>query len=394
MNDALLVLENVSKEYVGFTSHADRILCALTLGLHRGKRRFPAISGISISLPGQQIVGLIGANGAGKSTLLRLLCGITRPDSGRIRFRGTVRVILELGVGFNAELTGLQNILYNGVLWGYDLPTLKSEAEAILDFAGLSAFGHEALKTYSTGMQMRLAFSLATHLRSDLLLIDEALAVGDASFQQKCIDRFRRYRDEGSLILVVSHDMSLIADISDSVILLDRGRLVASGSPASVISEYMHRLAASSFSGKQTGAIQEYSIRLLDTFGHERSTFFCGEKALLEITLQSSQTLDGLTLGFHVHDAKGLRIFGTNTHHMNQSIRLTGKKQHFRFQIHLNAGPGMYTLGIALHRGRMHTTDCYIWTDASLHFELEARPGQITDGAAYFAPVWLGEQNE
>ncbi len=392
--DAVVLLENISKEYVGFVSHADRILCALTLGLHRGKRRFSALTDINASLTGGQIVGLIGANGAGKSTLLRLLSGISRPDNGRVSFKGSVRAILELGVGFNAELTGFQNIMYNGVLWGYDLHTLKSEAHAILDFAGLSAFADEAMKSYSTGMQMRLAFSLATHRRTDLLLVDEALAVGDAAFQQKCVDRFRRYRDEGSLIVVVSHDMSLLADIADRVILLDHGRLVADGAPATVISEYMHRLAATSFSGGQSGALTGYSVRLLDTAGRDRSAFYCGEEAVLEIALQASQTLEDMTLGFHIHDAKGLRIFGTNTNLMNQAVRVTERLHRFRFQLQLNAGPGAYTLGISLHRGRMHTTDCHLWTDSVLSFELEARPGQISDGAAFFQPLWLGDAGE
>lgn len=388
---AMLQLQNVSKDYSGFVSHSDRILCALSLGLYRGRRRFPALQNLNASFSGGQIVGLIGANGAGKSTLLRLLSGISRPDTGRIIFHGTVRAILELGVGFNAELTGMQNILYNGILWGYHPRTLKGEARSILEFAGLLHCADEAVKTYSTGMQMRLAFSLATHQRTDLLLVDEALAVGDAAFQQRCIDRFRQYRNRDSLVIVVSHDMSLLADIADRIVLLDRGQLLADGQPASVISEYMHRLAATSFSDDAGHeVVNRYAVRLLDTTEQERRSFFCGDSAILEIDVQTAQALDDITAGFHVHDAKGLRIFGTNTHLMNVPLNLEKGANRLRFAIQLNAGPGSYTLGISLHRGRMHTTDCYLWTDTALSFELESRPGHGSDGAAYFSSEWLG----
>lgn len=403
---AALVANQLVKDYAGFSSRWERLAAAASSGLFAGSRRFRSLDDISFTLEPGQLVGVIGPNGAGKSTLLRLLCGLSTPTRGTVSFRGSVRTILELGVGFHAELTARDNILYNGLLWGYSQSTLVQDVDAILDFAGLRRFADEPLRTLSTGMQMRLAFSLATHQPADLLLVDEALAVGDASFQQRCFERFRNFRDQGSIILVVSHDLAMMADLSDQMILLERGRLVAQGRPSDVISAYMQTVARSSFSsGRSTdgmspgaqldGAVDNpaedlsYTLRLVDAKGVERDVWFAGERAVLEIAVRAPQHLEDITIGFHFRDAKGLGVFGTNTHLMGKSVSLRAKTTHvFHCQIRLNAGPGAYTCGLSVHRGRTHASDCYVWKDALIDLRIEGEPGRLSDGIAFFEPVW------
>lgn len=405
-------MSHLTKDYRGFASRLERVAATVTSGLYAGSRRFRSLDEVTFSIEPGRLVGVIGPNGAGKSTLLRLLCGLSTQTSGSISFRGSIRTILELGVGFHAELSARDNILYNGLLWGYSRKTLDRDAEAILEFAGLTRFADEPLRTLSTGMQMRLAFSLATHEPADLLLVDEALAVGDASFQQRCFERFRQYRTRGSIVLVVSHDMAMLSDLADEMILLDRGRLVATGMPARVVSAYMQAVARSSFSTEEaeqahrrtpppestgTGATQMAPIlrrhlRLRDTNNAERDIWFAGERAVLEITLQASLDLDDITIGFHFRDTKGLSVFGTNTYLLGKSVFLRADSTHvFRCSVSLNAGPGAYTCGLSVHRGRTHASDCYLWEDALVDLRIEPEPGRICDGIAFFDPVWEDE---
>ncbi|RMG68191.1 MAG: ABC transporter ATP-binding protein, partial [Bacteroidetes bacterium] len=334
--------------------------------------------------------GIIGPNGAGKSSLLRILTGISAPTSGHIQFEGSLRSILELGVGFSPDLTGRENVYYNGRLWGYTGRELLSATDRIFEFARLSDYADWPLGAYSTGMQMRLGFALATFERSDLLLIDEALAVGDAAFQQRCIERFSEFRRAGSLILIVSHDLPLLQAVSDRILLLDRGKAKFLGEPAEAISRYMELIASSSRdeTGSKFSELKEseYRLELLDANAQARRHFVSGEQAELSVELSPKEELHDLTVGIHITSSHGIRVFGVNSRQLlGEGIRIQGSRQ-LRFRLTLNLGPGLYTIGLSVHRGLSHATDCYLWEDSVIEFEVETGMDAPFEGTSFLAP--------
>ncbi len=229
-------IENISKLYRLYHKPVDRLKEAI-LGkkLHQS---FESLKDITLSIPSGEGVGLIGENGAGKSTLLKILSGILTPTSGTISVRGSVAALLELGTGFHPEFTGRQNIYLNAALLGLDQEQIRDKETAIIDFAELGSFIDHPLKTYSSGMAMRLAFSIATSVNPDILIIDEALSVGDHYFQQKCIDRMLSFRDRGKTILFCSHNTYAVNLLCGRAIWLDRGSVRRDGIATHVTSAY------------------------------------------------------------------------------------------------------------------------------------------------------------
>jgi ABC-type polysaccharide/polyol phosphate transport system ATPase subunit len=209
-----------------------------------------ALDEVSFEVPEGEFFGIVGRNGSGKSTLLKCLAGIYRVDRGEIRMRGRLSTFIELGVGFNPDLAARDNVLINGIMLGLSPKEALRRFDAIIEFAELEEFVDLKLKNYSSGMQVRLAFSVMSHVDADVLLIDEVLAVGDAAFQQKCFDVFHRLREEGKTILFVTHDMGAVARFCDRAMLLERGRIEVIGAPDMVGARYMQR----NFEREQTGA--------------------------------------------------------------------------------------------------------------------------------------------
>jgi ABC-type polysaccharide/polyol phosphate transport system ATPase subunit len=190
-----------------------------------------AVSNVSVTVRRGEMVGIIGRNGSGKSTLLKLIAGIYRPTSGSVHVEGTIAPLLELGAGFHQELTGRENILLNGLLLGYSKREMKNREASIIEFAELGDFIDAPVKQYSSGMYMRLAFSVATEVNPDILLVDEILAVGDTPFQQKCLDRLNRFRRSGKTILFVTHSAPHVLSFCDRVVLLENGKMLFHGEP-------------------------------------------------------------------------------------------------------------------------------------------------------------------
>ena len=204
----------------------------------RQRKPFYAITDVSLDVRRGECLSLIGPNGAGKSTLLGLIAGVLRPSSGTVEVRGRVCPLLELGAGFNSELTGRENIVLNGILLGLTRREVDGRAEEIIAFSELGEFIDAPLRTYSSGMVLRLGFSVAVHLNPDILLVDEVLAVGDDRFQQKCLLRMQQFRKRQTTMIFVSHDVGTVAKVSDRVALFASGRLVDEGEPARVIARY------------------------------------------------------------------------------------------------------------------------------------------------------------
>lgn len=199
---------------------------------------FDAVKNVSFEVPRGQMLGLIGRNGSGKSTLLKIVAGVYRPTAGKVEVRGSLAPLIELGAGFHHELTGRENILLNGLLMGYSRRQMQEREERIVEFAEIGDFIDAPVKQYSSGMYMRLAFSVATEIEPDILLIDEILAVGDLSFQQKCFERIQSFRRAGKTIIFVSHLMNQVGKYCDRVILIDHGSIMADGHPDEVIPIY------------------------------------------------------------------------------------------------------------------------------------------------------------
>ncbi|MEQ9367076.1 MAG: ABC transporter ATP-binding protein [Leptospirales bacterium] len=392
LDGAQLAVGGLGKRYRGFGGFHERVFSALSLGLYGGSQSFPALSDLNFAggAGGRgEIIGVIGPNGAGKSTLLRILSGVSRPDAGRAETRGTIRSVLELGVGFSPDLSGRENVYYNGRLWGYRPRQLLEAMDSIFAFARLSDYIDRPFGTYSTGMQMRLGFALATFERSEILLIDEALAVGDASFQQRCIRRFEQFRDAGSVILVVSHDMYLMQHVCDRLLLLDRGRLVMDGEPKAVVGRYMNLLAEQSFERPANRmTTEEYRVRLLDAAtDRERPVWISGEAARVAIELSPREDLADVTIGIHISDRRGVQAFGVNSRQLGCDLNLSaGRATRLEYNLAMNLGPGLYTLGMSVHRGLTHTSDCYLWEDHLVDFEVETPAASPFIGMSFLEP--------
>ena len=389
----MIRVQNLTKKYIGFKSPYERIFTALTFGIIPGSRSYTALNEINLEVNSGEIIGIIGRNGAGKSTLIKVLSGVSKYQSGSFERKGSLRSILELGVGFNPELSGEENVYYNGLVWGYSVEEIEELTGSIFEFSGLSDFKNVPLKNYSTGMMMRLGFSLATANRPDILLVDEALAVGDASFQQKSLSRFQQFKEEGSAIIIVSHDLNLLQMISDRMIVLEKGKIEFSGSPALALKKYIQILADNSFeeSIKENNIsstyIESYSIQLSSS-NASKSIFGIGEVVTLKFSIKIKAAIPDLTIGFHIDDAKGLRVYGTNSYHLKKNLKnlKAGATIEYSFIFPMNISHGKYNLGFALHEGDNHTTKCYLWKDDVLDFEVERLGVSKFDGPV-FLPV-------
>jgi lipopolysaccharide transport system ATP-binding protein len=260
-----LVLQDVTKVFRTY-HHYHAGLKALVLNpallLRRGaKDTFLAVDRVSFTVDQGETFGIIGRNGAGKSTVLALIGGILQPTSGIVSVQGRISPLLELGVGFTPELTGRENIIINGVLLGLRRREIEEHMNEIIEFSGLDSFIDQPLKTYSSGMQIRLGFAIAIHVQPDILLVDEVLAVGDAEFQEKCFERITALRKQNVTIVFVSHNLQTLESICNRAAYIDKGRLIAVGTSKEVISRYQSELSQATVIQDQTAAFPVRSRR-------------------------------------------------------------------------------------------------------------------------------------
>lgn len=239
MNDIKISFKNVTKN---FYLQDDRTFKELLPSLLTGKpwaRKFSALTGISFDITGGETVGIIGKNGSGKSTILKLIAGVTYPTTGKVHIEGKVAPLIELGAGFHYELSGFENIFLNAAILGMHKKEIEAKVEEIIEFSELAEFIHTPVKKYSSGMYMRLGFSIAINTDSPILLIDEVLAVGDAAFQKKCLDKLKEIKSTGNRTVVfVSHDEEAVKSFCDRAILLNHGKIIEDGKPEKVFSSY------------------------------------------------------------------------------------------------------------------------------------------------------------
>lgn len=260
MTDVAISVNHVSKVYKLYDNPMDRLKESLGLSRKKKYKEHYALNGISFEIKKGETVGIIGTNGSGKSTILKIITGVLNPTSGSVQVDGRISALLELGAGFNMEYTGLENVYLNGTMLGFSKEEIDARLQDILDFADIGEFIHQPVKTYSSGMFVRLAFAVAINIDPEILIVDEALSVGDIFFQSKCFRKFEEFKERGKTILLVSHDLSSISKYCDRVILLNKGNKVSEGSPKVVVDEYKKILA-----NKSEGVETETKEEAIDT---------------------------------------------------------------------------------------------------------------------------------
>jgi len=238
MNDIAIRIKDVTKLYKLYDKPTDRLKESLGLSKKQKYKEHYALRNVSFDVKRGECVGIIGTNGAGKSTILKIITGVLNPTAGEVEIDGRISALLELGAGFNMEYTGIENVYLNGTMIGFTREEIDSKMQDILDFADIGDFVHQPVKTYSSGMFVRLAFAVAINIDPEILIVDEALSVGDVFFQLKCFKKFEEFKEQGKTILFVSHDLSSIERYCDKAILLDHGKKVAEGKPIDIINKY------------------------------------------------------------------------------------------------------------------------------------------------------------
>lgn len=331
-------------------------------------------------------VGIIGVNGAGKSTLLKMITGTTQPTAGSVQITGRVAALLELGLGFHPDFTGRQNAVMAAQLLGLQAADIEALMPQIEAFAEIGEYMDEPVRVYSSGMQMRLAFSVATAHRPDVLIVDEALSVGDAYFQHKSFARIREFREQGTTLLFVSHDKGAILTLCDEAIVLHGGRMGMQGEPQAVMDYYNALIAEKEGSTVQqrigpdgrmqtvsgTGEAAVSAIRLLDAHGEPVEMAGVGDEVTLEVQVDVNKDVDALVLGYMIKDRLGQPVFGTNTHHQGraESKLRAGERLVYRFGFRMQLGDGSYSIATALADSETHMSRNYEWRDLALVFKV------------------------
>ncbi|MDP4837380.1 MAG: ABC transporter ATP-binding protein [Burkholderiales bacterium] len=361
------------------------------------------LQGINFTVQPGEAVGIIGMNGAGKSTLLKMITGTTLPTTGSVHMTGRVAALLELGMGFHPDFTGRQNAYMAGQLLGYSVEEISRLMPEIEAFAEIGDYIDQPVRVYSSGMQMRLAFSVATAQRPDVLIVDEALSVGDSYFVHKSFSRIKGFRESGTTLLLVSHDKGSIQSICDRAILLSAGQVAMEGEPEVVMDYYNAILAdhqnqevkqvvlddgkVQTVSG--TGEATVTNIALLDQAGKPLEVVDVGQLVRLVICVKAHQAIDCLVLGYGIKDRLGQVIYGTNTHLKEQAIANVPAGAEYRFEIAFpaNLGPGTYSVQTALVSNDTHLVNNYEWRDLALVFNVININKPHFAGCAWIDPI-------
>jgi len=387
MSGALRV-ENLGKSYRHWGSEWRRAASWFVASIAPRQEHW-VLKDVSFSIGPGETVAIIGQNGAGKSTLLKLVVGTTRPTEGVVQLSGRVAAILELGMGFNPDLTGRENARHSAGLMGNSQADIERAMPEIEAFAEIGEYFDQPMRTYSSGMQMRVAFSVATAFKPDLLIVDEALSVGDSYFQHKSFARIRRFRDEGVSIMLVTHGLGDVRELCDRVILLDKGLVLKDGLPDEVIDYYNALIAAkenAKLSIEQrrvrngwlttrsgTGEARVKSLRFLDSrSGEELAIAQVGQRVELCLEASIHANLPRLVLGYMIRDKQGHVVWGTNTWHTHQIQEdvKSGETVVFRLPFTCTLGPGSYSVSPALVSSETHLINNYEWIDNLLVFDV------------------------
>jgi ABC-type polysaccharide/polyol phosphate transport system ATPase subunit len=349
---------------------------------------FPALTDVTFQVPKGSTYGVIGRNGSGKSTALKLVAGITKPTSGTVRVDGRISALIELGAGFHPEISGRENVFINGIMLGLTKREIQERFDEIVDFAELRDFIDAPVKTYSSGMYMRLGFAVAIHVNPDVLLVDEVLAVGDEGFTHKCLDKFAEFRRRGKTILLVTHSLNLVERFCDEALWLDDGHAMSHGDPKRVIGAYLTKVEEgeeallASTTAKALGSaappvdpnrpvpqdptsnmfqategrwgsreVEITDVSFLDRTGHATFVFHSGDPMSIRVTVRAAHPTDDLVFGIGLFNADGVCCYGTNTDLEEMSpARLDGDGDATFVVDGLDLVEGTYKLDVAVHK--------------------------------------------
>ena len=350
-----------------------------------------------------EAVGLIGINGAGKSTLLKLISGTSQPSTGSVHMEGRVAALLELGMGFHPDFSGRQNVYMASQLLGLRIDEISELMPSIEAFAEIGDYIDQPVRVYSSGMQMRLAFSVATARRPDILIVDEALSVGDTYFQHKSFERIRQYRRAGTTLLLVSHDKQAIQSVCDRAILLDGGRVARQGPPEEVMDYYNALIADRENAQLRTtahadGKVQTISgtgeatvsaIALFDADGAAVEVVDVGADVTLQVTVTAHAAIPRMVLGYMIKDRLGQTMYGTNTDLQQMPLAdvAAGRQVVYRFRFPMNLGAGSYSVATAIVSTDTHLVNNYEWRDLALVFTVVNMRRPHFEGCAWIEPV-------
>ena len=383
----LLRINQVSKTFTFYENPIDRLKDRLIGGDRSHSHK--ALNNISFSLSTGESVAILGKNGAGKSTLLKLITRVLLPDSGTIDQFARLIGLLELGTGFDANLTGRENIRINGLLLGMSETELYQQSVAIIAFAELGEYIDHPVRTYSSGMMMRLGFSIAIHANPACFIVDEALSVGDVRFQQKCITWMKRFQEGGGSLLFVSHDLALIKQLCQRAIVLHNGHIAFDGSALNAANYYETSLLQQEKESEilSVNQQQDKDILLLSTQWQTNegllASLITGKDVHLKIILAVVRPHDNMSLGFMIRNRLGQDLFGINTKQLGIALPTQHLGQfEVDFPITLNLGAGEYVLFIALHDQDDYTKNVQLWQQASSSFTVSSE-GCVGIGQVY-----------
>ncbi|ESY94433.1 ABC transporter ATP-binding protein [Mesorhizobium sp. LNHC229A00] len=384
----VLSVSHLSKRYANYVSNLVRFAGWFGAPVKPTEEFWP-VRDISFSLSAGEALGLIGQNGAGKSTLLKLITGTVRPTEGTAHVGGRISAILELGLGFNPEFTGRQNAFHSGGLMGLSQARLNELMPHIEEFAEIGEFFDQPLRTYSSGMQARLAFALATAERPEVLIVDEVLSVGDSYFQHKSFDRIRSFRTAGTSIILVTHSLGDVRALCDRVILLDKGRVLKDGQPDEVVDYYNALIATKenkklaveqqrkkdgwAFTRSGTFQVRASTLELLDAESRELvKVAQIGQSLMLRLVAKAEADVSRLVLGYMLRDRTGHVIWGTNTWHTGQALQHVKEGEEIEFQLPFTCtlGQGSYSFSLSLASSDTHLENNYEWQDNALVFDV------------------------
>ena len=397
---AALRVENVSKQYRIYAKPGDRLKESLTRGRLKRHREFWALKDVSFEIEKGTTTGIIGPNGSGKSTLLQIITGTLEPTHGSVWYDGRIAALLELGAGFDPEFTGIENVFMNASLMGFSRAQTEALLPEIERFAEIGDFIHQPVKTYSSGMYVRLAFSIAISASPEILIIDEALAVGDAIFQHRCMRRIKEMQDRGVTIFFVSHEAGAVRALCSRAILLHGGRMEADGNTLDVLNRYQkiimgreeaYDAAAPAHDAPQPAAelpIDQYadpslrpvfrhgdgsaevlSVELLDAGGNRIDLIETGQAVTVRMRVRFSRDLEDPVFGFLIRNRHGIHLYGTNTHLQGLNFGAVRRGEIFEvtFRFECWLAPESYSITAASHSLDAISFD---WLDGALFFRV------------------------
>ncbi|MCK4794987.1 MAG: ABC transporter ATP-binding protein [Desulfobacteraceae bacterium] len=382
-----IVINNLGKKYKRYPSNWARLAEWLTGGQYCIHEDRWALRGMSFEVESGEAVGIVGQNGAGKSTLLKILIGTTQPSEGTMEIKGRVAGLLELGMGFHPDFTGRENAIMACQMTGMSSQEMQTLLPEIEGFSELGDYMDQPLRVYSTGMQMRLAFSAATALRPEILIVDEALSVGDVYFQHKCMRRIRSFKEKGTTLLFVSHDPGAVKSLCDRALLLDEGVLIRDGEPDAVLDYYNGMIAKKTKDEEirqvetelgrtitRSGSDEAHvlNVEMFDETGRPARAFRVGDNVRINCHIIFNNSMENPTVGILIRDRLGNDVFGTNTYHLEigEHSYKAGESANVVFYLPLNLGCGNYSLTVAVHTRDTHLEDNYDWWDQCLVFQV------------------------